>query len=139
MILSFKMALRSIAAGKMRAVLTMLGIIIGVMALVVLVSLVNGATSSVTDKVSQMGSSMVTANISDDKGTPITLDTLNEWMAEENIGTLAPIATSLATGRAGGESASFTVYGTTAGYYEIQNMQLYMGRWLKEPDVENHS
>ena len=139
MILSFKMALRSISAGKMRAVLTMLGIIIGVMALVVLVSLVNGATSSVTDKVSQMGSSMVTANISDDKGTPITLDTLNEWMAEENIGTLAPIATSLATGRAGGESASFTVYGTTAGYYEIQNMQLYMGRWLKEPDVENHS
>ena len=139
MILSFKMALRSISAGKMRAVLTMLGIIIGVMALVVLVSLVNGATSSVTDKVSQMGSSMVTANISDDKGTPITLDTLNEWMAEESIGTLAPIATSLATGRAGGESASFTVYGTTAGYYEIQNMQLYMGRWLKEPDVENHS
>ena len=139
MILSFKMALRSISAGKMRAVLTMLGIIIGVMALVVLVSLVNGATSSVTDKVSQMGSSMVTANISDDKGTPITLDTLNEWMAEENIGTLAPIATSLATGRAGGESASFTVYGTTAGYYDIQNMQLYMGRWLKEPDVENHS
>ena len=139
MILSFKMALRSISAGKMRAVLTMLGIIIGVMALVVLVSLVNGATSSVTDKVSQMGSSMVTANISDDKGTPITLDTLNEWMAEESIGTLAPIATSLATGRAGGESASFTVYGTTAGYYDIQNMQLYMGRWLKEPDVENHS
>ena len=139
MIRAFRMALRSISSNKMRAALTMLGIIIGVMALVVLVSLVNGATSSVTDKVSQMGSSMVTANISDDKGTPITLDTLNEWMAEENIGTLAPIATSLATGRAGGESASFTVYGTTAGYYEIQNMQLYMGRWLKEPDVENHS
>ena len=56
MIQSFKMALRSISAGKMRAALTMLGIIIGVMALVVLVSLVNGATSSVTDKVSALGS-----------------------------------------------------------------------------------
>ena len=42
MILSFKMALRSISANKLRAMLTMLGIIIGVMALVVLVSLVNG-------------------------------------------------------------------------------------------------
>ena len=68
MIQSCKMALRSISAGKMRAALTMLGIIIGVMALVVLVSLVNGATSSVTDKVSALGSSMVTATVSDDKG-----------------------------------------------------------------------
>jgi len=32
-----------------------------------------------------------------------------------------------------------TVYGTTAGYYEIQGLQLYMGRWLLEPDVENCS
>ena len=139
MILSFKMALRSISAGKMRAALTMLGIIIGVMALVVLVSLVNGATSSVTDKVSALGSSMVTANISDDKGNPVTLDTLNGWMEEPELGTLAPLATSIATGRSGGESASFTVYGTTAGYYDVQNIQLFMGRWLKEPDIENHS
>ena len=115
MIQSFKMALRSISAGKMRSALTMLGIIIGVMALVVLVSLVNGATSSVTDKVSALGSSMVTATVSDDKGSPVTLDTLNEWMEEPELGILAPIATASATGRAGGESASFTVYGTTAG------------------------
>ena len=139
MIQSFKMALRSISAGKMRAALTMLGIIIGVMALVVLVSLVNGATSSVTDKVSALGSSMVTATVSDDKGSPVTLDTLNEWMEDPELGILAPIATASATGRAGGESASFTVYGTTAGYYDVQNMQLFMGRWLKEPDIENHS
>ena len=139
MIQSFKMALRSISAGKMRSALTMLGIIIGVMALVVLVSLVNGATSSVTDKVSALGSSMVTATVSDDKGSPVTLDTLNAWMEEPELGILAPIATASATGRAGGESASFTVYGTTAGYYDVQNMQLFMGRWLKEPDIENHS
>ena len=68
---SFVMALRSISANKMRAVLTMLGIIIGVMALVVLVSLVNGATTSVTDKVAELGSSMVSVTIVDDKGKPI--------------------------------------------------------------------
>ena len=60
---SFVMALRSIGANKMRAALTMLGIIIGVMALVVLVSLVNGATSSVTDAVSGLGTSMLTVSI----------------------------------------------------------------------------
>ena len=71
MILSFKMALRSISASKLRSVLTMLGIIVGVLALVVLVSLVNGATTSVTDAVSGLGSSMLTVTIEDDKGAPI--------------------------------------------------------------------
>ena len=71
--LSLKMALRSISSNKMRAALTMLGIIIGVMALVVLVSLVSGATSSVTDAVSSLGSSMLTVTVEDDKGYPVTL------------------------------------------------------------------
>ena len=58
--MTLRMALRSIGANKLRAMLTMLGIIIGVVALVVLVSLVNGATSSVTDAVSSLGADMLT-------------------------------------------------------------------------------
>ena len=92
--LSLKMALRSIGSNKMRAVLTMLGIIIGVMALVVLVSLVNGATSSVTDAVSGLGTSMLTVSVSDDKGNPIDLDTANGFMNEEGIGLVAPYLSS---------------------------------------------
>ena len=138
--MSFKMALRSIASNKMRAVLTMLGIIIGVMALVVLVSLVNGATSSVTGAVADLGSSMVSVTISDDKGKPIRLDTLNQWAEEEpGLGIMAPYATSTLTGRANGETGSVTVYGTTAEYYTIQNQQLAMGRFLKPSDVENNA
>ena len=139
MILSLKMALRSISSNKMRAALTMLGIIIGVMALVVLVSLVSGATSSVTDAVSSLGSSMLTVKIEDDKGYPVTLDTLNEWMEKDDLGLMAPqIADSLtATGREG--SGTMTVYGTTPVYYDIQGLQLAMGRWLKQTDVENSS
>ena len=137
--LSFKMALRSISSNKMRAALTMLGIIIGVMALVVLVSLVNGATSSVTDAVSGLGSSMLTVSISDDKGVPVTLETTEAWMEESGIGLIAPYISDSVTASAGGESGSVTVYGTTAAYYEIQGMQLAMGRWLKRTDVDNHS
>ena len=44
---SFRMAFASIVANKMRSFLTMLGIIIGIMAVVVLVSIVGGATDSV--------------------------------------------------------------------------------------------
>ena len=139
MITSFKMALRSIGANKLRAVLTMLGIIIGVMALVVLVSLVNGATSSVTDAVSGLGTSMLTVSISDDKGMPLDLDTVNGWMDEENIGLVAPYVTTSVSARGEIESGIATVYGVTPAFYEVQGMQLAMGRWVKTSDVENHT
>ena len=139
MIISFKMALRSISSNKLRAALTMLGIIIGVMALVVLVSLVNGATSSVTDAVSGLGTSMLTVSISDDKGLPLDLDTVNGYMEEDGIGLVAPYTSSSVTAIADGESGEVTVYGATPAFYDVQGMQLAMGRFLKTSDVENHT
>ena len=139
MMTSMKMALRSIGSSKLRSLLTMLGIIIGVMALVVLVSLVNGATTSVTDAVSSLGSSMITVSISDDKGNPIDLDTLEEWEEEKALGLLAPYQSASLVGKHGSEYGSVTVYGTTPAYYQIQGMQLSMGRWLKNTDIENNS
>ena len=138
--LSFKMALRSIGANKMRAVLTMLGIIIGVMALVVLVSLVNGATDSVTNAVADLGSSLISVSVSDNKGKPVTIDDLNRWMAEEPVmDSIAPYENDSAIGRHAGAYGSVTVYGTTPAYYDIQSLQLALGRWLKQADVRNHS
>ena len=140
MILSLKMALRSISSNKMRAVLTMLGIIIGVMALVVLVSLVNGATNSVTNAVSSLGSSLITISVSDDKGKPVTLEDLETWMdEEEHIGLIAPYASDSVVGTHGSEYGSVTVYGTNSAYCQLQNKQLTMGRWLNKADVDNHS
>ena len=133
------MALRSISSNKMRAALTMLGIIIGVMALVVLVSLVGGATSSVTDTVSGLGTSMLTVNISDDKGLPLDLGTVNSYMDEPGIGLVAPYASASVTASGDEASGDVTVYGTTPAFYEIQGMQLAMGRFLKTSDVENHT
>ena len=139
MIISFKMALRSISSNKLRAALTMLGIIIGVMALVVLVSLVNGATSSVTDAVSGLGTSMLTVSISDDKGLPLDLDTVNGYMEEDGIGLVAPYISSSVTASGDEASGDVTVYGATPAFYDVQGMQLAMGRFLKTSDVENHT
>ena len=99
MIQAFKMAMKSISGNKFRAFLTMLGIIIGVMALVILVSLVSGATGTVTDTISSLGSNLLSVTVSDDKGAPVTLDTLDEWMADPRIGLAAPSATTTATGK----------------------------------------
>ena len=136
--LALKMALRSISSNKLRAFLTMLGIIIGVMALVVLVSLVSGATGSVTDAVSSLGSDMLTVSISDDKGEPIKLEELNRWMEEEDgLGYIAAYASESVTGKYNGENDSFTAYGVSPMYYEIQGLKLSMGRFIKNSDLEN--
>lgn len=136
---SLKMAWKSISGNKTRAFLTMLGIIIGVMALVVLVSLVNGATSSVTDTVSSLGSDLLTVTIEDDKGSPVKLSTLEDWEMEEGIGLAAPSASASSTVKYSSSSESATVYGTTTSYYDIEGLNLLLGRFICTTDVENHT
>lgn len=133
---SVKMAWKSIASNKMRSFLTMLGIIIGVVSLVVLVSLVSGATTSVTDEINSLGSNLLTVTISDDKGKPMTLADVNALMDEEDIALTAPGAPLNVTGKYGSESDSVMVTGTTAAYSMIQGLQLKYGRFLKTTDVE---
>jgi putative ABC transport system permease protein len=133
------MALKSIAGNKLRSFLTMLGIIIGVMALVVLVSIANGATSSVTNSISSLGSNLLTVSISDDKGEPVKLATLDEWKDADGIGEIAPYAQASVTGKYGATSDSVTIYGTTAAYADIQELELELGRFIKTTDVDNHS
>ena len=137
---SLRMALRSIGSNKLRAALTMLGIIIGVVALVVLVSLVSGATGSVTDAVASLGSDMISVSVSDDKGNPVSLDDLDAWADEnEEIGYIAAYATDSATGKYDSESGSFTVYGVTPSYFDIEGLSLEMGRFIKFSDIDNNT
>ena len=139
MIQSFKMALKSISGNKTRAFLTMLGIIIGVVALVVLVSLVSGATSTVTDTISSLGNNLLTVTVSDDKGSPVKLADLENWEEEDGIGWIAPNESTSATVKYDGVNDSITVYGTTFASYEIEGLNLLLGRFIKSTDVENHS
>ena len=136
---ALKMALRSIGSNKLRAALTMLGIIIGVMALVVLVSLVNGATSSVTEAVAGLGTNLISVSVSDDKGRPIDEETIDQWAQQPELGQIAPYWTASATARGREESDSVTVYGITAAWYDVLGLQLELGRWLNTADVDNHT
>lgn len=138
-ILAFQMALRSISGNKFRAFLTMLGIIIGVMALVVLVSLVNGATGSMTDTISNLGSNLITVTVEDDKGLPLDLKTLDEWMREDGIGQIAPSGSTSVTVKYDTTSTSMTVYGTTPAYEPVNGLKLLLGRFIKSSDIENHT
>ncbi len=139
MIQAWKMACRSISGNKLRAFLTMLGIIIGVMALVILVSITNGATSSVTDKINSLGSNLLTVSVEDDKNNPVTLETLDEWMGEDEIGEIAASSKTNATGKYGSSNDTVQVVGTTPAYQAIQGMDLLIGRFIKSSDIDNNT
>lgn len=139
MVQAFKMAIKSIVSNKLRAVLTMLGIIIGVVALVVLVSLVSGTTDTVTESVSSLGSDLLTVVVSDDKGDPLSLDEVEEFADEEEIGLTAAVSEESFTVKYDSESESATVYGTTSSYFDIQGLSMLLGRFILSSDVENNT
>ena len=136
---SLRMAIKSISGNKLRAFLTMLGIIIGVMALVILVSLVNGATSTVTDTISSLGTNLLTVTVSDDKGQPISLSDLAEFSETDGVGQTAAWQSESAVSKYGSNAETVQLHGTTAAYYNIQGLNMLLGRYIKSADVENAS
>ena len=136
---SLRMALDAVLANKLRSFLTMLGIIIGVVALVVLVSLVTSTSDAVTAQVQALGTDMLSASILNDQENPIKLSELSDIAQLPEIFAVAPLAQFSATAKVQHEEESVTVYGTTAAYAQIQGLELAYGRFLKTADVENSS
>lgn len=136
---TFKMAVKAILANKMRTFLTMLGIIIGVAALVILVSIANGASSSVSNQISSIGSDYLMVRVLDDKENPLRLSEFAALFQDDAIEEAAPIGRTSVTGKSGYTSDSMTLYGTSGSYFEIMDLELSSGRFLKQTDVENHS
>lgn len=136
---SVKMAWKAVLSNKMRSFLTMLGIIIGVMSLVVLVSLAGGTTDSVNNQIASMGSNLLTVSIQDDKGNPMKLDDVEALTENDEIAKAAPVAASSVTASSTYSEETANIYGTTGSYAEIQGLELYSGRFLKKTDIENHT
>ncbi|HWQ58142.1 MAG TPA: ABC transporter permease [Clostridia bacterium] len=134
---SLKMALGAIAASKMRSFLTMLGIIIGVTALVVMVSLVNGASGAVTSEITSLGNDMIIVSVRDDKGNPMRLNDLKEIEALEEIDQAAPAGSFSASAKYSYNEEIVSVTGTTASYYAIRGLTLASGRFIRTTDVDN--
>lgn len=131
---SIKMAVSSILSNKMRTFLTMLGMIIGVESLVVLVSIVNGATDQVADSIQAMGTNLLTVQIQDDKENPFTVDEVMELADLDSVAETAVLSQSNGTAKQERNSESITMYGTTADYYNIKGLTLASGRFLKQAD-----
>lgn len=136
---SFRMALKSIAANKVRSALTMLGIIIGVSAVIIMVSLVQGSTKQVTERLQSMGTNMINVNVMG-RGSTRTVSEKDLFeFAEKNsdvIECVAPIVNSYVTVKAGNKNISTSLEGTNEAYRTVRNTDVQQGRFLNALDVE---
>lgn len=133
---ALRMALRSISANKLRSALTMLGIIIGVFALVVLVSIASSATDSIVTEVAGLGRSIISVNVSDDKGRAFKLDDLEAWVDDiPEIGAITPYASARGTAAYGKKNEKVDLFGVSGDYMEISGENLLYGRFIKRADM----
>ena len=140
MIQSFRMAFASILSNKMRSFLTMLGIIIGIMAVVVLVSIVSSTTESVQGELESLGADTLSVTVTTSRYQPLSVSDIADLPEEyESIAYAAPTTTQSATLKSGDTSTTATVTGTTAAYADINDLSLQSGRFLKSPDIDNNS
>ena len=82
MLQSFKLAIKSIWGNKMRSFLTMLGIIIGVAAVIILVSLVNGYMGSVVESFASMGVNQINVNVTNLTSRTVDVDQMYAFYDE---------------------------------------------------------
>ena len=134
-----KMAWNAVCANKMRTFLTMLGIIIGVAALIILVSLADGAGNSVAEQIASMGSNYLSVRISDNKENPLKYNEFMELFTTEEFAEAAPVGRTSVTAKTEYINHSLNVYGTSGGYFAIMDMDLRAGRILKRADLQNRS
>ncbi|MBI5652520.1 MAG: ABC transporter permease, partial [Chloroflexi bacterium] len=142
---SVRIALRSLSANKMRSILTMLGIIIGVMAVIAMMSIGRGAQATIINQIQSIGTNLLfirpgatrEAGVATAQGSAATL-TLED--AEALIGLpdvigVAPEVNGGAQIAYLGNNAQARLLGVTPGYLDIMNAQLANGEFVSDANI----
>lgn len=136
---AYKMAIKSILGNKIRSLLTMLGVIIGVAAVIAAVAFAQGSTKSITDQLKGLGTNMISISITGrNSNRNVTYEDLKTF-AEENsaeIALLAPEVTGNMTVKFDTKSSDTRIVGTSPEYETIKNMGVSSGRYLLSFDME---
>jgi len=137
------LALREIRRNLMRSFLTILGIVIGVAAVITMVTLGNGATRMVAEQISSLGSNLLIMRPGqrlgpgrDEAGAPKFRVADAEAIKSQvsALQAVAPVVGSSVTLVAGNENWSSTVSGTTNAYFITGNWKLAAGRQFSDED-----
>jgi len=138
-------AFRGIAANKMRSFLTMLGIIIGVAAIIAMISVGEGAKRQVTESIKRFGTNLLrvrpgAARLGHVKiGSARTL-TVDDGLAIKRevpqVLHVAPQVRNLAQVKYGNRNATTSITGTVPSFTEVNNFPVAAGRFFDEKDVK---
>ena len=131
---SIKMALSSILSNKMRSFLTVLGVIIGVVAVVVLSSLGEGAMDSVTGQIEDLGANLMQVTVKTDRYTGIDLDNLASLADGETISAVSPVISQSVTAKSTLDTYDCTLEGVGASYFYIRQLEVEQGVTVGELD-----
>jgi putative ABC transport system permease protein len=149
---NFKIALRALRANKMRSLLTILGIVIGVATVVALLSIGKGATADITSSIQSNGSNLLTVSPGRQQmgggGLGQSQQQSHLYYSDyqllqrslaENINAIAPSYQSSYLVKYGSESFNVSVTGITADYKETNSLTLTSGRFITEGDNKSQS
>jgi putative ABC transport system permease protein len=142
-----RLAMSRLGAGRVRAGLTMLGVVIGVASVVALVSVGQGATSGITSRLQSLGTNLLTVNPGSatqgfTRGAAGSATTLKVSDAEalgrlEGVGAVAPEVSTQQLVRAGSLNATTSIVGTTDAYAHVRAFTIWQGSFLTTAAVEN--
>lgn len=138
---SFRMSWENIVTNKLRSFLTMLGIVIGVASIIALVTIVQGATSSITDQVTGLGVNKITVNV---MGTPLKQGLTDEDIrtigAMDNIDGVSPtVSGRMSVIHDGKVLEDTTVQGNNEVYFTNDPDLVVSGRGINILDIEGKS
>jgi putative ABC transport system permease protein len=140
-----RVALGALRANKLRSLLTMLGIVIGVAAVIAVVALGTGAQSAVKDRISSLGTTLLTVMPGQQRGMGVTFDqsmklTMDDAKAVEerspSITAVQPEMTSRLQVQHLNQNTSTSIVGTTSNYLEVRKYELQAGRMFSRSEDE---
>ncbi len=137
---SFFLALKSLATSKVRALLTMLGIIIGVAAVIIIISLGDGMQKLMSDSFEELGANLIQVSVqSSGSSREVSMDDMYD-LVEKNpkyLSAVSPyITVSSASARTPGDTFTpYSVVGVSEAYDEIRALTVEQGRFLQYVDV----
>ena len=134
-----RLALSRLRTSRLRAALTMLGVIIGVASVVALVGVGQGTTSNITSSLASLGTNLLTISPTtqnSDGSTSLSLDDADAIGELASVAGVAPEASTSLTVRAGDESTDTTIVGTTAEYATVRAYDVWQGTFLTDVSVD---
>ena len=136
---SFSLAVKNILSSKTRTLLTMLGIIIGVAAVIVIVGLGNGLEQYMTDSFSGLGTNTLTVSVSSRGSTrSLSVDEMYGIVDEnsQNLDQCSPTVSTNGYVKIGSDTvSSTTVQGVSEDYLDIAGVEVSSGRGLQYSDM----